>query len=314
MPRYRRMTFEDRCQIRALLEIQASKTEIAQRLGFHKSTITREIKRNSEQQIYKAKLANDLARYRFTRCRRKKLLQGLFLKKVIQKITEGWSPEQISGRYAEENFARISHETIYRFIRLNHHLKPEFEQGLRKYKKRGASRIRTKKLRELQNLSIRFRPPIINNRERLGDWERDTMHAQKKKVIVCIERRSRFIKIARVQEPYCIHLTNQTKQLLRSTNAPVLSITNDNGTEFFDSNQFDVPVYYCDPRSPQQRGTVENSIGLLRQYIPRKTELDNVTDADLQLYEDRLNHRPRKILGYKTPFEILYGKNVALVC
>src|SRR5437868_6729595 len=231
MPRYRRVTFEDRCQIRAMLEIQASKAEIARRLGFHKSTITRELKRNVEGVQYRAKLATDLAKFRFRRCRRRRLLQGELREKVLQKITEGWSPEQISGRYTNEKVGKISHETIYRFIRSNHFAKPAYERGLSKYKRSGASRIRAKKLREINNLSINQRPAIINNRKRFDDWERDTMHAQRKRIIVCVERRSRFIKLARVQEPYCVYLTNQTKYLLSSTNAPVLSITNDNGSE-----------------------------------------------------------------------------------
>ena len=151
-------------------------------------------------------------------------------------------------------------------------------------------------------------------RTRVGHWERDTMEAKDRRtIIVCLERKSRFITIEKVKQPYSKYLTHQTQEMFRKIKAKVLSITNDNGNEFMDGYKFDVPVYYCDPSSPHQKGSVENAIGLIRQYIPRKTDLKRLSQKDLKAIQDKLNHRPRKCLAFKTPYEVMYGKTVALV-
>lgn len=313
MPRYRRVTIEDRCQIQAYIEIGMSQAWIARQTGFNKSTVTREIFRNSWSGKYLAKRAEQMARRRFLRCRRKRLLKGSLQIFVNDLIAQGWSPDQISGRLRRERKLSICHETIYRYIRRNHIYRPFYESGLRRFRKKGMGRIRQRKLRQKHYLSIRERSSLIESRQRFGDWERDTMYAQRKKVLVCVERRSRFVKIARVQEPMSVHLIKQTKELLISTRAPVLSLTNDNGPEFMDADHFSIPVYYCDPRKPCQRGTVENTIGLIRQYIRRTADLDQITDQTIEGIENLLNHRPRKCLNYKTPYEVLFNKKVALL-
>ncbi len=132
-------------------------------------------------------------------------------------------------------------------------------------------------------------------------------------ILVCAERKSRLIKIARVEKPLSLNLTDQTKALLRQANyRPLKTITNDNGGELLDGFSFDVPVYYCEPRNPQQRGTVENTIGLLRQYLPRGSDLSKLSDEQIKAIESALNHRPRKCLDWRTPYEVFFQKSIAL--
>lgn len=312
MSAYRRVTYDDRCHISAYLKIKLTRSEIAKRTGFDKSTIGRELKRNLSERGYKSEEAQELSRVRFRNCRKKFKIVGPVEQLVISKIMAGWSPEQVCGRLYKEKRQRISHTTIYNYIH-RYHLKNEpLRKALRKFNKRGVGRLHRGKNRPDWMLTIHDRPKIIDKRTRLGDWERDTMFGMnRKRLIVCLERKSRFTKIAKVTEPYCLTLTDQTKNILKST-GKLLSITNDNGSEFKDGYQFGVPVYYCDARSPHQRGSVENQIGLIRQYVSRKTDLDQITESEVQSIEDRLNNRPRKCLDYKTPYEVFYGKSVAL--
>jgi IS30 family transposase len=313
MRQYRRVAFEHRCQIQAFLASKTRVSEIAENLGFHRSTIYREMRRNRSQQGYKLEHAHSLARKRFESCRRKALMQGDLQLAVLRKIELRWSPEQIAGRFKRENYAQLSHETIYRFIRSCR--LTLWKRSLRRYKKRGQGRYAARNNKpHWKTHSIQDRPRVIDQRRRFGDWERDTMLGQSRKmVLVCAERKSRFVRITRAKEPFCIHLTQQTKELLEIPGGrKVRSITNDNGAEFKDGDQFEQPVYYCDPQKPQQRGTVENTIGLVRQYLPKKANFLEVTETQIQAIEDELNLRPRKCLDYRTPHEVFFGKPVAL--
>jgi IS30 family transposase len=314
MPCYQRVTYENRCQIQAYLNTKISISEIARRLGFHKSTISREIKRNKLKDKYDSKIAHKNAKLSFSKCRRKFLIRGDLEEIIQRKIAEGWGPLQLSGRLLEESKIKLSHETIYKYIRAKKCLREDFYRGLRRYKKKGIGRYKKRKLSREWMLRIKERPEVINKRERIGDWERDTMYVKdRKRILVCIERKSRFIKIEKIKEPFSLYLNDQTKNLLEQTHKSILTITNDNGSEFMDAFSFKIPIYYCDPYKPQQRGSVENVIGSLRQYIKRTDEFSSISPEDLQKIEDRLNLRPRKVLGFKTPYEVLYNKRVALV-
>lgn len=311
---YQRVAISDRYQIKAYLETKVPPAEIARRLGFHKSTLYREIRRNSVQEGYLPDSAHALAKARYSRCRRKLRLTSDFEELVIEKIKEGWAPEQLSGRLRLERGITLSHEVIYKYIRSQTTTAANFISELRRFnKKRGGSTGRGKKPKAPWMKTIHERPKIIEERTRLGDWERDGMFGKdRRQVLVCVDRKARYTKLAKVIEPYCLHITEQSENLLTAT-GKYLSITNDNGNEFMDGNYLKVPVYYCDPRKPQQRGTVENTIGLLRQYLPKKVDLNAVSDAQIQSIEDKLNHRPRKCLDYKTPYEVFFNKQVALV-
>lgn len=313
MPQYRRVTYEDRCQIRAYLDSKVSKSEIARTMGFHKSTIGREIKRNTRKgRSYWAKKANDLALERFSRCRRKILIRGDLEVAVREGLQEKWSPDQISGRLKLEGKYIVSREAIYRFIRADKRNQGELWKNLRRPPKRGKGRYLSRKYKPAWLLRISERPQIINDRQRIGDWERDTMLTMdRQRLLVCVERKTRFLALAKLDGHGTSATAKMTKQLLKDK--PLLSITNDNGNEFRDFYQWNFPLYYCDPYRPHQRGTVENTIGLLRQYIPKKTKVDDLQEAQVKKIEDRLNMRPRKCLDYRTPYEVFYKRKVALV-
>lgn len=312
--RYRRVTVDDRYRISAYLELNLSKTEISQKLGFHKSTITRELKRNKvHRRSYKPGRANYKAIHRYRSSRKSYSITSELADLIHIKISAGWTPLEISGRMKNEGHVRsISHQTIYRYINRNEILRSK----LKFYKRRGGGRFLQRKLRNFPwKKPIKMRPAIINERRRYGDWERDTMLiANHKGVLVMVERKSRYLKIQELKNKTRKQVAYQTKELLSSTKKSFYSLTNDNGPEFFDGALHTVPVYYCDPGKPQQRGTVENSIGKIRKYIGRKTVLTNGNRDLVKTVENLLNFRPRQCLGFKTPHEVFYNTTVALVC
>jgi IS30 family transposase len=279
---------------------------MAETLGLHKSTISRELSRNGID----PKVADDLYLARFKRCRRKKIIVGVLRKKVVSLLVERWSPQLIAGRLRLENVSKVSHDTIYNFIAEN---RKELGPHLRRFGRRGAGRFRQRKARQRIVLPISERPAIVASRNRLGDWERDGMRvANFNQLLVCTERKSRYTMIANVGRALAKDVTNVTAQMLNSLPIKTYTVTNDNGSEFSDSPNQEWPVYHCEPRKPQQRGTIENTIGLLRQYITRKALAKTLTVEELDRITNQLNSRPRRCLDYRTPYEVMFGVKVAL--
>ncbi|NBV29113.1 IS30 family transposase [bacterium] len=310
MHTYRRVNYQDRCQILAFLQAKVAVQEIAQILGFNKSTIYREMSRNGPGGKYEPKEAEARYRHRFKHCKRPYLIKDYREGVVLYLLFSDLSPEQISGRLKLEKGFSISHQSIYNYVYRQYRSLTPY---LRRYNRRGASRVRMKAHKSTNKLGISNRPEIANKRSRIGDWERDSMYGAKgNQLLVCADRKSRLIKIGRVTDKKVISVNKLTANILSSTGKPIHTITNDNGPEFRYSHGLVAPVYYCHPRKPQQRGTVENAIGLIRQYIKRKTDLSALSDEDLQAVENCINFRPRKCLDYKTPYEVFYGTNVAL--
>lgn len=312
MASYRRVAYEDRCQIRAFLQVGESIKAIARKLKFDKSTVYREVARNAEsQKKYRAGLAQKRADKRRYFCCRPFLISDELEGQVLSQLFCDWSPDQISRRLAQEEVGSVSHQTIYNYIARNGR---SLWPYLRRFNRRGASRIRMTVHKREGKVSIDERPVACENRKRIGDWERDCMYgANQKRLLVCVDRKSRLSKITKLTGSRVIDVTRLTNKLLKQTNRKVHTITNDNGPEFRRPDGSIAPVYYCYPRRPQQRGTVENTIGLIRQYIKRRHDLDLFTDQDIKRIEDLLNSRPRKCLDYKTPYEVFYQKTVALV-
>lgn len=274
--KYRRVTYSDRCQIHAFLQVKVSVSRISKELGFHKSTIYREISRNG----IVPQLAEARSGLRRKVCRRPFLITGEVEGQVLAQLFSDLSPEQISRRLALEKIAQVSHQTIYHYVYRNRRaLKPY----LRRFNRRGTSRIRMKAHKALHKQSIDLRPRQANERLRIGDWERDGMYgANRQQLLVCTDRKSRYTKIGRMKAYSVLKVNKLTNTLLKRTRRRVHTITNDNGPEFRYGTGAIAPVYYCHPGKPQQRGTVENTVGLLRQYIKRKTNLETLTDKDLQ--------------------------------
>jgi len=246
---------------------------------------------------------------------------------VARKLKEDWSPEQISGwlkrRYPDDEAMRVSHETIYRtlFVQAKGALKKELLAHLRSgqmmRKGRHASTSGQQRGQIKEAVSIRERPPEALDRAVPGHWEGDLIAGSRNThVATLVERSSRFVMLVRVSgkdtESVVAALSEQIRRLPKTMMA---TMTWDRGTEMAAHKKFtiatDVAVYFCDPKSPWQRGTSENTNRLLRQYLPRKTDLSVYRQHDLELIALKLNSRPRKTLGYSTPAATL-TKTVAL--
>jgi transposase, IS30 family len=312
MRSYRRITLEDRCQISGYLKSDLSLAEISKRLGFHRSSLVREVRRHSLCKTYCPQMAQEQAGLRYRQCRRKMKLQGAILIQVEQLLRNDWSPEQISGRLRKEQGLVLSHETIYKRVRA---YKGYFRPHLRRLKRlRGAGRYRQKgRHKNSFQPNISQRPRAAENRSRLGHWERDIMFAANKTpILVCADRKSRYLKISLVKNLKAHTVNDKTNELLSSLKFSAQTVTSDRGTEFKVPLK-SIKTFYCDPQAPYQRGTVENSIGLIRQYISLKTDPIEITPRRLQEIEHKINNRPRKTLDYKTPLEVVTKQNVALV-
>lgn len=311
MRNYRRVAYEDRCQIRAFLQAEVPVAVIANELGFHKSSIYRELSRNRiARKGYLPSRAHVLWKKRIRDCRRTRIITGKLEIYVVNRLIEGWSPEQICGRLKQENRDSLSPPTVYRFVRRHW---ATFKFCLRWYNRRGGGRLCMRRYKRSIGLSIHTRPEAANQRSRRGDWERDCfLVAKRKMVLVCTDRLSRYTLMQKAPEFNARKISQLTWKMLKSTQKKVFTITNDNGTEFRDGANMKVPVYFCHPRKPQQRGTIENTIGLVRHYIKRDTDFRTLQPSRLKEVQDFLNHRPRKCLDYRTPYEVFFKKSVAL--
>jgi IS30 family transposase len=302
LKKYARVSYAVRCQIFALKKTQTPISTIAKLLGYHKSTVYRELKRNRGCRQYFPERAQRFADLRAKQRIRKPVIYAQIKRTIINRLSLGWSPEIIVGRLKEEKVASMSHETIYRFLRKN----PEHATKLKYYKRRGYGRYRQLMERPKWMVGIKERPEIVEKRSRFGDWERDTMYVKNRGfLLVCLERKSRLIKIAELQTHKAEEVAWMTTKLVKSAGRKIHTMTNDNGGEFRWKNPLGYRCFYCEPHKPHQRGSIENAIGLLRQYIKRDT---NLKDVDLRMIENKVNSRPRKVLDFKTPIEVFYNK------
>ncbi len=303
---------------------------IATRLRRCASTVSREIERNGGRRNYRATKADERAWERARRPKRCLLATNHFLRDVVaRKLRKDWSPEQISGwlkkRYPDEEAMRVSHETIYRtlFVQARGALKRELLTHLRSRrmmrKGRHASTRGQPRGQIKDAVSIRERPPEAEDRAVPGHWEGDLLAGSRNThVATLVERSSRFVVLVRVggkdTQSVVAALSEQIRRLPKTV---MYTLTWDRGPEMAAHKSFtvatDVSVYFCDPKSPWQRGTSENTNRLLRQYLPRRTDLSVYDQADLDLIALKLNTRPRKSLGYETPAATL-AKTVALTC
>ncbi len=316
---YRRITDSDRGTIWVLLHQGLNKTQISNRLGFHKSTISREIKRNGYKNGgYYFVNANLFAWRRQAHRRRPKKMCDDLINKIISLLELKWSPEQISNRLKKEGRLSVCAETIYKFIYKNRRYGGFLYEHLRRGHVKRRKRFPGRRERKFQYTlpSIEKRPVRVNQRLRIGDWERDTMQggSRKENILVAVERKSKFIKIAKLRSKSSKVTARATNNLLRSMITK--TITNDRGVEFVEyktvEKKLKVKVYFCRPYCSYERGTNENSIGLLRQYIPKGKTIRFLNHKKIKSIEKEINFRPRKTLDWLTPYEYYYKKSVAL--
>lgn len=318
---YRQLAPEQRYQIEAYLGTGMKKSEIAKRIGVHRSTVYREIKRNSNVRLvgYKACPAISAARERH-KGKKKHQVEEVTWARVDSLLGIQWSPEQISKRLKLEGLPTVSHETIYLRIyddkrkggELYRHLRRRHGYRKRngKYYKRGGWDTRR---------FINERPAVVDERSRMGDWEADTIIGSEKKggILSLVERRSRFCLLKKVPTKAADTVAEALCSKLLPHKDKVLTITSDNGIEFTGHQTIALSLgadfFFADPYSSWQRGTNENTNGLVRQYFPKKTAFAALTDRDIQFVNDRLNNRPRKSLAFRTPNEVFNNHFVALV-
>jgi IS30 family transposase len=293
---------------------------MAVRLGRAASTVSREISRNGGQQVYRASRADAAAWDRAHRPKDCKLFANRALAGIVAgKLQLRWSPEQIAGwlkrRYPDNEHHQVSHETIYRtlFIQARGALEKELRQYLRSPRAMRRSRHNSLKGAGLGQItatvSIRERPAAVEDRAVPGHWEGDLIFGTKtSQIATLVERHTRYVMLAKVDskdtETVINALIEQARQLPKEL---YQSLTWDRGSEMADHQRFtlatDIKVYFCDPQSPWQRGSNENTNRLLRQYFPKGTDLSVHSQAKLNAVARELNERPRKTLDYETPAE-----------
>ena len=289
-------------------------------LGRAPSTISREFKRNGGQECYRASQADQAAWDRAHRPKTCKLVENRALAHIVAgKLRSQWSPEQIAGwlkrTYPGDETFQVSHETIYRslFIQARGALKKELLEHLRRTRIMRRSRHHTMKTdnhgRITDTVSIRERPATAEDRAVPGHWEGDLLcGSRNSQIATLVERHTRYVMLVKVASKDTETVTNALIKNARKLPQELYkSLTWDRGKEMADHKRFtlatDIQVYFCDPQNPWQRGTNENTNGLLRQYFPKGTDLSVYSQAELNAVARRLNERPRKTLNYETPAE-----------
>jgi IS30 family transposase len=322
---FHHLTIEEREVISQMNYSDASLSQIAKSLGRDRSTISRELSRNSlpDRGDYHAHQAQWFADVRRSASKEKfQQHTRAVWSYVKQRLKEGWSPEQIMGRmeadHPNDESMRISHATIYAWIaeekRTGGEMWKYLRQSGRKRRKRYGSQSNCGRIKD--RVGIEHRPAVVSQRSRLGDWESDTVEGQGKRgyLVTHVERKSRYVVAARIDDKRAASFNCGTRRAFRWIPLSLRkTLTADNGKEFANFQEIEkllgIDVYFADPYSSWQRGTNENTNGLLREYFPKGMDLRSVSHQRVAAVVRKLNNRPRKCLGYRTPREVLFEDN-----
>ena len=295
--------------------------EIAFQLGRHRSTLYREVARNRSAYdgAYRASAAIEQTNARRSRSRRNARYGPADYAPVEQRLRQEWSPAQIVGRRRREGLPVMSHETIYLYIWKDRERGGSLWQPLRGSRKQRRKRYgRNDSRGRLAGKKMTSeRPAVVAGRTRFGDWELDTVHGQGKAcVLTAVERKSGLIRIGKLTRATAQQTTRRTVQLLKDEPHPVLTLTPDNGSEFHGYKEIEcrlnTHVFFATPHHAWERGTNENTNGLLRQYLPKGKNLEQLTQRQCERLAAKLNHRPRLRLGFQTPHEVYHAAVPAL--
>jgi transposase, IS30 family len=325
MKKFSQLTPEQRYKIDALLNSSQAITqkEIAEQVGVSESTLSREKRRNSRPRAgYQAKVANELAQKR--RYKKTFKIQGELEVKIREELEKEWSPEQIVGRMELEQPANksinfISHECIYQYVYRQQKKGDKIYLKLRKKRKNRRKRLRKDDNRgKIPNkVMIDKRPEIINNKERIGDWEGDTIIGKdhKSSMLTLVERKSKYTFIFPLDAKKADEVEKKITTSFKQTSIPIKSLTFDNGHEFTNhtsiSNQLNCQVFFAFPYHSWERGLNENTNGLIRQYFPKKSDFNDYSFEYVMEVQNKLNNRPRKTLNFLTPIEYLKNMKIA---
>lgn len=311
---YPQITAAERYTLGTLRQLGYTAAAIARVLGRHRSTIGREVHRNATRHdgTYRPQLANWYASSRRSHSRRNQRFTATDWAQVHARLREQWSPEQVAGRLRGDQLLRISHETIYRHIWADKRAGGSLHTHLR-----GARKLRRKRYGQYDSRGrlagkrwIAERPGIVNTRQRIGDWEADTMLgalSDSHCVLSLVERKTGYLVLGKLRARTTAEVNRRAIPLLRRQPHPVHTITSDNGTEFHGHVALEAATqaafYFATPHHAWERGTNENTNGLVRQYVPKRVSMTQLTQQDCDAIARRLNDRPRKRLGYRTPEE-----------
>ena len=311
---YRQITYAERYTLSLLRRQGLSPAAIGRVLGRHRSTIGRELRRNRTRHDgwYRPQMADWYARGRRSRSRRNRRFTTADWRRVRALLEEQWSPEQIAGYLRRHRLLRMSHETIYRYIwadkraggTLYTHLR-----GARKQRRKRYGRYDSRG-RRAGKRPITARPAAVARRVQLGHWEVDTMLGAGQAgpcVLSLVERTTGYVAIGKLHARTTADVSRRTTQLIHRQPRAVRTVTADNGTEFHDyatiERRTGTRFYFATPHHAWERGTNENTNGLIRQYLPKGQSMKHLTQQDCNAIARQLNRRPRKRLGFRTPEE-----------
>ena len=315
---YRQITFAERYTLGLLRQRGLSAAAIARVLGRHRSTIGREVGRNGTPRdgCYRPQLADWYARGRRSHSRRNRQFTAADWARIQGLLREDWSPEQVAGWLRRHRELAISHETIYRYVwadkrdggTLYQHLRGARKQRRKRYG-RYDSRGRLAGKRPITD-----RPAVVNTRQQLGHWEADTVLGASQAgpcVLSLVERKTGYLLLGQLRQRISAAVNTRAQQLIAVQPHPVRTITVDNGTEFHDYARLErataTRFYFATPHHAWERGTNENTNGLIRQYLPKRQSMAHLTQHECNRIATKLNRRPRKRLGYRTPEECYEG-------
>lgn len=320
MKGYTQLTQEQRYQIYVLKKAGHRQMHIADLLGVHKATISRELRRNSGMKGYRPQQAQRFCLQRRVQKAKPRIEPRSWIL-VERLLREQWSPEQISGWLQREYKIPISIEWIYQ------HVLCDKQSGGTLYRHLRCQRQRKKRYGVYSHrgqipgqVCIDQRPTIVDQRSRYGDWELDTVIGKnhQQALVTLVERKSRLTLIAKVIRKTAEKVSDAIVSLLSTLKPWVYTLTSDNGREFAQhariAKTLNADFYFAHPYASWERGLNENTNGLIRQYFPKKHDFTTITERHVEHVMNKLNNRPRKCLGYKTPNEVFFGTkpNVAL--
>jgi IS30 family transposase len=311
---YCQITAAERYTLAVLRQQGLCPATIAELLGRHRSTVGRELRRNrtAHDGCYRPQVAQWYANGRRSRSRRNQRVSPADWAQVQALLREDWSPEQIAGRLKRDGELAISHETIYRFIWAD-----KREGGTLYTHLRGARKQRRKRYGSYDSRGrlagkrpITTRPGVVDARTQVGHWEADTMLGAGQSgpcVLTMVERKTGYLVLGRLRARRADEVNRRATQLIQAQPHPVRTITVDNGTEFHEYAALErataTRFYFATPHHAWERGTNENTNGLLRQYLPKRHSMARLTQHDFTRIATKLNRRPRKRLNYRTPEE-----------
>jgi transposase, IS30 family len=319
--RYKQLTEEERYQIYALKTAGYSQQMLAEHLHRSPSTISRELARNTGLKGYRPKQAHQLSDLRRRQAMKHHKLDTQAVAWINTLLNRDLSPEQISGYLARHRRLKLSHETIYQYIYRDQvtggtlylklrHVPKGYRKRYGSYQSRGQI---------VGRIGIEQRPAVVDRKNRLGDWEGDTIigKGRKSALLTLVERKSLYTLIVKLTSRSATELADKLILTMKRLKVVLKTLTVDNGKEFADhktiAEQLGAEVYFAHPYSSWERGINENTNGLIRQYFPKGTDFNGLDERDIQHVMDKLNNRPRKTRNYKTPNEIFLGQSVDLL-